>query len=193
MLSILKRPQVDYTKQDVLKAFSVIAGASEYRPGVINTKKLARAVQYGDGGISKFEAEELMTMLEHNANGAFDYVELCDLLMGHDDNPSFDKCDMAAETEVLLEKVRKEKAIEEHCQRSTMFTIPKHILEKNRGAVTNHSSGNNSGSSSACSSPSKGRRNVQFTTARVNTKKLKNNMRRTKKQKERGEIALPSL
>lgn len=87
MLSIMKRPEVRYSKADVLKAFSVLSG-SRSRPGYIKKDLLARAIRYGNGGIPQEDADEIMSMLEHTPTASFDYVELCDLLMGHKDNAS---------------------------------------------------------------------------------------------------------
>lgn len=122
MLSILKRPKVDYTKADVLNAFATLSG-TQGRGGVINCEKLSRAIRYGAGGIPKHEAEEIMTMLEHTPTATFDYVELCDLLMGHKD-----VAQSMEHERIMMERCRKsvQEASNFHSQRNSS------ILKKNR-------------------------------------------------------------
>lgn len=85
MFSMLRRPDVNYDKADVLKAFSILAGKSS--SGMITEEKLSRALYRGDGGMDPTVAEEIMNMLEHNTGGVLDYQELVDLMMGTKEKP----------------------------------------------------------------------------------------------------------
>mmetsp|Transcript_2627 Transcript_2627/g.3944 ORF Transcript_2627/g.3944 Transcript_2627/m.3944 type:complete len:231 (-) Transcript_2627:270-962(-) len=81
MLCILKRPTVDYSKQDVMDAFQTLAGKNCER-GTISVDKLSRAVYRGAGGIEPLVAEDIMAMMEHCPGGKIDYMEIIDLMMG---------------------------------------------------------------------------------------------------------------
>mmetsp|Transcript_18978 Transcript_18978/g.31707 ORF Transcript_18978/g.31707 Transcript_18978/m.31707 type:complete len:327 (-) Transcript_18978:252-1232(-) len=157
MLSILKRPQVDYTKDDVLKAFSVLSGTSG-TSGLINTEKLARAIEYGNGGISKADAEDIMSMLEHSPSACFDYVELCDLLMGHRVEK---KHNVDEKAQVMMEHVVKPG---KRKGTNVTFMVPKHILEQGGGNR----------------SPKKPKSGTKASTAKLQLKKSVSNIKKLK-------------
>lgn len=89
MLSMLQRPVVKYSKEDVLKAFSFLSGKSSSTPaGFISEEKLSRALYHGNGGADPLLVEEIMTMVEHNTGGRLNYQELVDLMMGTVETPA---------------------------------------------------------------------------------------------------------
>jgi Ca2+-binding EF-hand superfamily protein len=79
---MLQRPVVNYSKKDVLEAFSFISGKSNPSPGFISEEKLSRALYHGNGGADPLLVEEIMTMVEHNTGARLNYQELVDLMMG---------------------------------------------------------------------------------------------------------------
>jgi hypothetical protein len=193
MLSIMQRPSVDYTKDDILRAFSTLAGSSQSY-GVINTDTLNRAIQYGNGGISKHEAEDLMAMLEHAPTATLDYVELCDLLMGH--KMETQGGNNTEQTKQMMAKVRQSAHSK---QPIVSFMVPKHILDLNRGP-TSAGSSSGQGAVTTTDRPSEsqkkqkkhhtarskehsgGGHGTTTSTTRIQTKKSKSNLKKAKQQ-----------
>jgi hypothetical protein len=90
---------VNYSKKDILNAFTVLAGRGHEltRPATgaathtIPEEKLCRALTHGSerrgaggegGERDPLLVEDILTMLEHNPGGLLDYQELVDLMMG---------------------------------------------------------------------------------------------------------------
>ena len=95
MLSILARPDIKYSKNDVRDAFRLLAGPSCKR-GTITHEKLARAISHGAGGVDLTTAEEIMGMMEHAPGGIIDYNEIIDLFIGLDETPITNNKDFPA-------------------------------------------------------------------------------------------------
>ena len=185
MLSILKRPKVDYTKSQVLEAFATLSG-TESTHGHINTEKLTRAIQYGNGGITKSEAEDIMSMLEHTPTATFDYVELCDLLMGHSEVKKDERRAVIRDKNATALLDQAESSRRRRSSHKVSFTVPKHILEhSNRpNADGSSASGTSSASASCTNSPKKPKgKGVSGGGGRIQLKKSVNNIKRTQQLK----------
>ena len=83
--TMLKKPDVDYTKKDVQDAFHELAGRPANRYGLINATLLEERlmnVGHEHERLSKQQVEDILGMSEVDERGDIDYCEFVSLMMG---------------------------------------------------------------------------------------------------------------
>jgi hypothetical protein len=84
ILSVLVRPEIAYTRNDLRAAFEITAGKGGEN-GEIFSERLTRAIHLGAGGLDPIVVGDIMAMLDGNIGGIIDYDEIIDLMMGVED------------------------------------------------------------------------------------------------------------
>ena len=83
---MIKKPNVDYTMDEVLNSFHTLAGTgSDVLPGYIDAKRLTEKLMnggYNNEKLSKAVVEEIIGLSEPDSEGKINYWEFCNLMMG---------------------------------------------------------------------------------------------------------------